>query len=93
MNEDIVISLTYLLPGPSLVGGAMALCDWGASKGPRALAPDCCKRWNHAPCMIFRILGLKCTKFDFAEGAYSAPQTSQLDLRGPTSKGIGGMGR
>jgi len=41
------------------------------------------------------LLKLKCTKFDFGCGsapdpagrAYSAPQTSQLDLRGPTSKG------
>jgi len=40
-------------------------------------------------------LRLKCTKFDFgwgsapdpAGGAYSAPQTPQLDLLGPTSKG------
>ena len=44
------------------------------------------------------ILRLKCTKLDFcwgsapdpAGGAYSAPQTPQLDLRGPTSKGRGG---
>ena len=42
-----------------------------------------------------QILTLKCTKTDFdwgsapdpAGGAYSAPQTSWLDLRGPTSKG------
>ena len=42
-----------------------------------------------------QILRLKCTKFDFgwgyapdpAGGAYSAPQTPYLDLRGPTSKG------
>jgi len=44
-----------------------------------------------------QILRLKCTKIDFgwgsapdpAEGAYSAPPDSQLDLRGPTSKGRG----
>jgi len=42
-----------------------------------------------------QILRLKCTKIDFgwgsapdpAEGAYSASQTSYLDLSGPTSKG------
>jgi len=43
--------------------------------------------------MIFWILRLKCTKFDFGWGsadpagaAYSASQTPKLDLRGPTSK-------
>ena len=44
-----------------------------------------------------QILKLKCTKIDFgwgsapdpAGGAYSAPQTPKLDLRGPTSKGRG----
>jgi len=44
-----------------------------------------------------QILRLKCTKIDFgcgsapdaAGGAYSAPQTPSLDLRGPTSKGMG----
>ena len=43
------------------------------------------------------ILRLKCTKFNFgwgsdpdpAGGAYSAPQTPELDLRRPTSKGGG----
>jgi len=46
------------------------------------------------------ILRLKCTKFDFgwgsapdpAGGAYSAPQTLWLDLRGPASKGRGREG-
>ena len=44
-----------------------------------------------------QILRLKCTKIDFgwgsapvsAGGAYSAPQTPYLDLRGHTSKGRG----
>ena len=44
------------------------------------------------------ILRLKCTKFDFGwgsapdptGGAYSAPQTPQLNFRGPTSKGSQG---
>jgi len=48
-----------------------------------------------------QILRLKCTKFDFrwdsapdpAGGAYSAPQTSWLDLRGPASKGREGVER
>jgi len=48
-----------------------------------------------------QILRLKCTKFDFgwgsapdpAGGAYSAPQTPSLDLRGPTSKGREGRER
>ena len=26
---------------------------WNSPKGPRAPAADCCKRRNHAPCMIF----------------------------------------
>ena len=72
----------------------MTLCRGPrASKGPRAPAADCCERRNHAPCMIFWILRLKCTKFDFGWGsadpagaAYSASQTPKLDLRGPTSK-------
>jgi len=35
----------------------MAFCQGHcASKGPRAPAADCCKRWNHAPCMIFHCL-------------------------------------
>ena len=45
-----------------------------------------------------QILSLKYTKFDFrwgsapdpAGGAYSAPQTPDLYLRGPTSNGEGG---
>jgi len=42
------------------------------------------------------ILRLKCTRIDFSapdpsDGAYSAPQTSELDLRGPTSNGRGGL--
>ena len=44
------------------------------------------------------ILKLKLTKFDFgwgsaqdpAGGAYSAPQTLELDFKGPTSEGKGG---
>ena len=44
-----------------------------------------------------QILRLKCTKIDFgwgstpdpAGGAYSAPPNPYLDLRGPTSKGMG----
>jgi len=47
---------------------------------------------------ICQILRLECIKFkfgwgsapDLAGGAYSAPQTLQLDLRGPTSKGGSG---
>ena len=36
------------------MSGTMALCKGPrASKGPRAPAADCCKRRNHAPCMIF----------------------------------------
>jgi len=42
-------------------------------------------------------LRLKCIKIDFgwgsapdpAEGAYSDPQTPELDLRGPTTRGRG----
>jgi len=48
-----------------------------------------------------QILTLKCTEIDFgwgsapdpAGGAYSAPQTSQLHFKGPTSKGREGQGR
>jgi len=47
------------------------------------------------------ILKLKCTKFDLScgsaadltRGAYCAPQTSQLDLSGPTSNGKEVKGR
>jgi len=47
--------------------------------------------------IIWHILKQKCTKFDFgwgsapdsADGAYSAPQIPQLDLREPTPKGKG----
>ena len=47
------------------------------------------------------LLRLKCIKFDFGWGsapdpagrAYSAPQTTYLDLRGPTSKGREGKER
>jgi len=44
-------------------------------------------------------LKLRCTKFDFGWGAYSAPPDSKLDLKGRTSKGKeggregGGRGR
>jgi len=42
-----------------------------------------------------QILRLKCTKFDFGwgGGAYNAPQTPKLGLRGPTSKERGREGR
>jgi len=44
-----------------------------------------------------QILRLKCTKFDFAGGAYSAPPDPLAAFKGPTSKGRrgarGGKGR
>jgi len=40
-------------------------------------------KFDAARCQILR---LKCTKFDFRWGAYSASQTPQLYLRVPTSK-------
>ena len=73
------------------MGGTMALRQRPrASKGPRAPAADCCERRNHASCMIFQILGLKCTKFDFgwgsnpdpAGGAYSAPPDPLAGFKG-----------
>jgi len=63
-----------LEPGPSLVGGTIwTVPGPRASKGPRAQAADCCKRRNHAPCMIFQILKLKCTKCDFGWGSVQTP--------------------
>jgi len=40
-------------------------------------------KFDAARCQILR---LKCTKFDFRWGAYSASQTAQLYLRVPTSE-------
>jgi len=39
-----------------------------------------------------QILRLKCTKFDFAGGAYSAPPDPLAGFKGPTSKGREGKG-
>jgi len=75
--------------GPYLMGGTMALCQGpGVSKGPRAPAADCCKKRNHAPCMIVHCFLETCchkmlhfkTKMHQIRfrrwGAYSTPQTS-----------------
>ena len=39
------------------------------------------------------ILKLKCTKFKFGWGAYSAPPDPLAGFKGPTSKGRGGKGK
>jgi len=39
------------------------------------------------------ILRLKCTKFNFGWGAYSAPPDPLAEFKGPTSKGREGKGR
>ena len=71
----------------------MALCHGPrASKRPRTPAADCWKiiKIVSTRCQILR---LKCTKFDFAGGAYSAPPDPLDGFKGPTSKGRERMGR
>ena len=41
----------------------------------------------------YQILRLKCTKFDFGWGAYSAPTDPLAGFEGPISKGREGKGR
>jgi len=48
VGNRVVEPLCHTVPRPVFSGCTMALYQ-----GPRAPAADCCKRRNHAPCMIF----------------------------------------